>query len=74
MSKAFDKVPHCHLLQFLAAVGVTGQLLKWFESYLSDRTQKVVLNGYSSVSLPVRSGVPNIGAAAFHRISYQLPG
>ena len=25
MSKAFDKVPHCHLLQSLAAVGVSGQ-------------------------------------------------
>ena len=58
MSKAFDKVPHCHLLQSLVAVGVSGQLLKWFESYLSDRTQKVVLNGFSSVSLLVHSGVP----------------
>ena len=58
MSKAFDKVPHCHLLQSLVAVGVSGQLLKWFESYLSDRTQIVVLNGFSLVSLLVLSGVP----------------
>ena len=58
MSKAFDKVPHCHLLQSLSAVGISGPLLKWFESYHSNRTQKVVLNGFSSTSLTVRSGVP----------------
>ena len=57
MSKAFDKVPHHHLLRSLSAVGVSGSLLKWFESYLSNRSQKVVLNGYSSTLLPVHSGV-----------------
>ena len=58
MSKAFDKVPHCQLLRSLSAVGVSGPLLKWFESYLSQRSQRVVLNGHSSCSIPVRSGVP----------------
>ena len=58
MSKAFDKVPHCQLLQSLSAVGVSGPLLEWFKSYLSNRTQKVVLSGFSSTSHPVRSGVP----------------
>ena len=58
MSKAFDKVPHHHLLRSLSAVGVSRPLLKWFESYLSNRSQKVVLNGYSSTLLPVHSGVP----------------
>ena len=57
MSKAFDKVPHHHLLRSLSAVGVSGSLLKWFESYLSNRSQKVVLNSYSSTLLPVHSGV-----------------
>ena len=57
MSKAFDKVPHHHLLRSLSAVGVSGSLLKWFESYLSNRSQKVVLNGYSSTLPPVHSGV-----------------
>ena len=57
-SKAFDKVPHLHLLRSLSSVGVSGPLLKWIESYLSNRSQNVVLNGYSSTSLPVHSGVP----------------
>ena len=58
MSKTFDKVPHCWLLQSLSVVGISGPLFKWFESYLSNRTQKDVLNGFSSAPLPVCSGVP----------------
>ena len=33
-------------------------LLKWLQSYLSDRTQYVVLNGSASSSEPVMAGVP----------------
>ena len=58
MSKAFDKVPHHHLLCFLSVVGISGPLLKWFESYISNHSQKVVLNGYSSTSLPVSHNGP----------------
>ena len=58
MSKAFDKVPHSSLLHSLQAVGVSGPLLAWFESYLSNRSQRVVLSGLSSSPLPVQSGVP----------------
>ena len=58
MSKAFDKVPHCPLLCSLANAGVTGPLLNWFKSYLSDRSHRVVLDGFSSNIYPVTSGVP----------------
>ena len=58
MSKAFDNVPHSSLLHSLQAVGVSGPLLAWFESYLSNRSQRVVLSGLSSSPLPVQSGVP----------------
>ena len=58
LSKAFDRVPHSKLLCSLSHVGVTGPLLQWFRSYLSNRCQRVVLNGHSSTSLPVTSGVP----------------
>ena len=58
MSKAFDKVPHHSLLLSLAKIGVSGSLLQWFENYLTHRTQRVVLSGSSSTSLPVQSGVP----------------
>ena len=39
-------------------MGVSGALLKWFRSYLSNRSQTVVLNSHSSSPLPVKSGVP----------------
>ena len=56
--KAFDTVPHKRLLIKLRAYGITGNLLKWIESFLTNRTQRVVINGVHSDSLPVLSGVP----------------
>ena len=57
-SKAFDKVPHARLLAKLTACGVGGKLLAWIKAWLSDRKQRVVLNGHASEWLPVLSGVP----------------
>ena len=48
ISKAFDRVWHQGILLKLQAAGVTGNLLSWFRSYLSNRRQKVVLPGASS--------------------------
>ena len=39
-------------------MGVGGHVLKWIECWLSDRQQRVVLNGKASNWLPVTSGVP----------------
>ncbi|CAL4059585.1 unnamed protein product, partial [Meganyctiphanes norvegica] len=56
--KAFDTVPHKRLIAKLKAYGITGKILKWIESFLSDRSQRVVIKGVLSESLPVWSGVP----------------
>lgn len=56
--KAFDKVDHLLLLQKLAFNGIRGNLLRWFASYIRNRTQKVVINGFASNSISVTSGVP----------------
>ena len=56
-TKAFDKVPHHLLLRKLEILGIRGSLLSWFQSYLSDRQQRVVLQGVYSNWLPVTSGV-----------------
>ncbi|CAB3985895.1 Hypothetical predicted protein [Paramuricea clavata] len=58
LAKAFDKVPHNLLLLKLQLHGITGPLLLWMKSYLSDRKQRVVVEGASSDWLPVTSGVP----------------
>ena len=56
--KAFDSVPHNELLVKLWNMGITGTLWKWFESYLSNRSQCVSINNSLSDCLPVLSGVP----------------
>ena len=57
-AKAFDKVGHERLLQQLNWYGVTGQTNNWIRSFLSNRTQTVVVDGCCSDSKPVTSGVP----------------
>jgi len=56
--KAFDSVPHRRLLAKLDYYGIRGSTQQWISSFLSDRSQCVVVNGASSSSLPVISGVP----------------
>ena len=42
LSKTSDRVWHKGLLFKLQTYRVTGNLLKWFKSYLPDRKQKVM--------------------------------
>lgn len=46
--KAFDRVSHKILVRKLECFGFAGPLLKWLESYLSNRSFYVVVNGYAS--------------------------
>ena len=56
--KAFDSVPHRPLITKLKQMGVPYNLLIWISSYLTNRSQRVVVNGATSESMPVLSGVP----------------
>ena len=56
--KAFDRVDHKILLEKIAYNGIRGNLWRWFRSYITNRTQTVVLNGFSSDSVNITSGVP----------------
>ena len=58
MSKAFDKVWHEGLIYKLKSMGVSNSLLKLIQSFLSNRFQRVLLNGQTSEWLPVKAGVP----------------
>ena len=46
--KAFDLVDHSILLKKLSKLGIHGLELKWFENYLKDRKQFVMVNGILS--------------------------
>lgn len=58
ISKAFDRVWHRDLIFKLKQSGISGKLLSWCENYLSDRHQKVVINGTSSETHTIKAGVP----------------
>ena len=59
LSSAFDTIDHAILLQRLSAMyGISGTAIKWFESYLSDRTQYVTVDGTDSEPTPLMFGVP----------------
>ena len=45
-SKAFDTVPHRRLLSKLRLCGIHGNLLQWIKSFLSTRTQSVIIEGH----------------------------
>ena len=57
-SKAFDKVNHSLIIHRLKHYGITGKTNEWIKNFLSDRTQSVVVEGETSTSIPVESGVP----------------
>ena len=57
-AKAFDKVSHRHLIYKLNYYGISGNALTWISAFLSNRTQNVVLDGKTSNTVPVTSGVP----------------
>ena len=56
--KAFDSVPHERLLMKLDHYGLSHQLQLWIRAWLTKRYQKVIVDGESSESVRVDSGVP----------------
>ncbi len=59
MTAAFDTVNHRIMLQRLQDyLGITGNALEWFRSYLSYRKQTVHLKGQTSTPRDIKHGVP----------------
>ena len=57
-AKAFDKVPHKRLLSKLKGYGIKGKIYDWIKDFLSNRKQRVVINGKFSHWIRVTSGIP----------------
>ena len=56
--KAFDKVWHEGLLFKLRSMSISGEIYNLFGNYLSDRFQRVILDGQIWSWRPVVAGVP----------------
>ena len=56
LGKTFDTVNNQILLK-IYLYGIRGHILKWFESYLSDRSQYVTYGGIQSKIISVKCGV-----------------
>ena len=68
ISKAFNKVWQQVVILKLKQNGISGNLLKIIENFLSNRYQRVVLNGQSSGWVAVNTGVsqgPILGTFLF---------
>ena len=57
-TKAFNKVWHKGLLYKLESVGISGNLLNLFRSFLNDRYQRIVINGQHPDWAPILDGLP----------------
>ena len=58
LSKASDKVPHGRLMYKVNYYGIRDNTHEWIDSLLSNRSQRVLLEGVASHTSPVLSGVP----------------
>jgi retron-type reverse transcriptase len=58
ISNAFDRAWQKGLLYRLKSIGIDDTVLKWFERYLSNRRQQVVINGETSNTKSINAGVP----------------
>ena len=59
LSAAFDTVDHNILLHRLhTRFGISGTALDWFKDYLSNRRQRVSVNGSLSDPVQIKCGVP----------------
>ena len=58
LKKAFDTVDHHILLKKLFAYGIRGNSFKWFQSYLSNRSQYVMYDNKKSKTQYISCGVP----------------
>ena len=75
-SRAFDTLSHTALVYILKYFGLSESAVSFFESYLRDRKQAVLLKGITSNFIDVPGGVPQgsvLGPVLFSLYTAMLP-
>lgn len=73
LSKAFDKLSHASLNRALSDAGLPKGFLLWLSDFLSDRKQRVVLQGALSTNvMDVTSGVPQGSVLAPYLFAFHM--
>ena len=76
LNKALDAVDHEILLTKMNRCGIQEKTLDWFKSYLTNRTQRCLVNGCLSDFTILKCGVPQrtiLGPLLFQIYIHDLP-
>jgi hypothetical protein len=55
---AFDRVNKKQLLNRIVQVGMAGNIVRWVDSFLSDRRAMLVIDGRTSETRDIQAGLP----------------